>query len=70
MERAVRQTLDYQQTFKSMKESRSLDRHYRRGLKSITLHALLSTLSYLATVLTRLPAGQFADMRWMVRKVA
>ncbi len=58
-----------EQIFKSMKESRSLDRHYRRGLKSITLHALLSTLSYLATVLVKLQAGQFDDMRWMVRKV-
>ena len=59
-----------EQTFKSLKESRSLDRHYRRGLKSITLHALMSTLSYLVAALVKLQAGQFEDMRWMVRKVA
>ena len=59
-----------EQTFKSLKESRSLDRRYRRGLKSITLHALMSTLSYLVAALAKLQAGQFEDMRWMVRKVA
>ena len=59
-----------EQTFKSLKESLSLDKRYRRGLKSITLYALMSTLSYQATVLVKLQAGQFEDMRWMVRKVA
>ena len=59
-----------EQIFKSLKESRSLDKHYRRGLKAITLHALMSVLSYQATALAKLEAGQFEDMRWMVRKVA
>lgn len=59
-----------EQTFKSLKESRRLESHCLRGLKPITLHALMSTLSYQATALVKAQAGQLADMRWMVRKVA
>ena len=59
-----------EQTFKSLKESRRLESHCLRGLKHITLHALMSTLSYQATALVKAQAGQRADMRWMVRKVA
>ena len=59
-----------EQTFKSLKESRRLESHCLRGLKHITLHALMSTLSYQATALVKAQAGQLADMRWMVRKVA
>ena len=59
-----------EQTFKSLKESRRLESHCLRGLKPITLHALMSTLSYQATALVKAQAGQLADMSWMVRKVA
>lgn len=59
-----------EQTFKSLKESRRLESHCLRGLKPIILHALMSTLSYQATALVKAQAGQLADMRWMVRKVA
>ena len=59
-----------ERVFKSMKESRRLERHSIRGTRQVTLHALMSALTYSATVLARLQAGEANDMRWMVRKVA
>ena len=53
-----------------MKESRRLERHCIRGLRQITLHAVMSALAFQATVLVRLRAGETEWMRWMVRKVA
>ena len=53
-----------------MKESRRLERHCVRGLRQITLHALMSALAYQATVLVRLEAGEGGRMRLMMRKVA
>ena len=59
-----------ERVFKSMKESRRLDRHCIRGLRQVTLHAVMSTLAFQATVLVKLRAGEAQWMRWMVRKVA
>ena len=59
-----------ERVFKSMKESRRLERHCVRGLRQITLHAVMSALAFQATVLVRLWAGETEWMRWMVRKVA
>ena len=59
-----------ERVFKSMKESRRLERHCIRGLRQITLHAAMSALAFQATVLARLQAGEVEWMRWMVRKVA
>ena len=59
-----------ERVFKSMKESRRLERHCIRGLRQITLHAAMSALAFQATVLVRLRAGEAEWMRWMVRKVA
>ena len=59
-----------ERTFKSMKESRRLERHSIRGTRQVTLHALMSALTYSATALARLQAGEAAEMRWMVRRVA
>ena len=59
-----------ERVFKAMKESRRLERHCLRGTRQVTLHALMSALSYTATVLARLQAGEVEDMRWMVRRVA
>ena len=59
-----------ERVFKSMKESRRLERHRIRGLRQITLHAVMSALTFQATVLVRLQAGETDLMRWMVRKVA
>ena len=59
-----------ERVFKSMKESRRLERHCVRGLRQITLHAAMSALAFQSTVLVRLQAGEVEWMRWMVRKVA
>ena len=59
-----------ERVFKSMKESRRLERHCIRGLRQITLHAVMSALAFQATVLVRLRGGETDLMRWMVRKVA
>ena len=55
--------------FKSMKESRRLERHCKRGLQNISLHALMSIVAYSATALVQIQAGR-RDYRWMLRKVA
>ena len=59
-----------ERVFKSMKESRRLERHCVRGLRQITLHSMMSALAFQATALVRLQAGEADMMRWMVRKVA
>ena len=59
-----------ERVFKSMKESRRLERHCVRGLRQLTLHAAMSVLAFQITVLVRLRAGEVEWMRWMVRKVA
>ena len=56
--------------FKSLKESRRLNRHCVRGLRQITLHSFMSMLTFQATVLVRVQEGDMDWMRWMVRKVA
>ena len=58
-----------ERVFKSMKESRRLERHCVRGLRQITLQAAMSALAFQATVLVRLWAGETEWMRWMVRRV-
>ena len=59
-----------ERVFKSMKESRRLERHCVRGLRQITLHSLMSALAFQATALARILGGEAEWMRWMVRKVA
>lgn len=51
--------------FRSLKHSRNLDRHCFRGLRKNTLHATLSILTYSATALARLDAGDQRRMRLM-----
>ena len=65
---AKRQAIE--RVFKSLKESRRLERHCVRGLRQITLHVLMSVLAFQATALAKLLAGEAEWMRWMVRKVA
>ena len=65
-----RQRQAIERVFKSMKESRRLERHCVRGLRQIRLHVLMSTLAFQATALVRVLAGEGEWMRWMVRKVA
>ena len=57
-----------ERVFKSMKESRRLERHFKRGLQGVSLHAAMSALGFAATFLSNLLAGR--EPRWMVRRVA
>ena len=59
-----------ERVFKSMKQSRRLERHCVRGLNQLTLHTLMSTLTFQATALARVKAGEEKWMRWMQPKVA
>ena len=59
-----------ERVFKSMKESRRLERHCVRGLRQVTLHAMMSALAFQATALVRILTGQSDLMRWMVRRVS
>ena len=59
-----------ERVFKSLKQSRRLGEPYLMGLPKVTLHCLMSTLAYSASALARLKAGDVADMRWQVRRVA
>ena len=65
---AKRQAIE--RTFKSMKQSRRLERHCTRGLRMIRLHLLMSTLAYQTTALAAVRAGELETMRWQVWRVA
>ena len=65
---AKRQSVE--RTFKTLKESRRLEGHCLRGARQITLHSLMSSLTFQATALVRVLAGESEWMRWMVRRVA
>ena len=56
--------------FGSLKASRRLERHCVRGLAQVRLHILMSSLTFQATALARVQAGEMADMRRQVRRVA
>ena len=59
-----------ERVFKSLKESRRLNRHCVRGLRQVTLHAMMSVLTFQATALVRILDGEADHMRWMVNQVA
>ena len=63
-----RQTIE--RTFKSLKETRRLNRHCIRGIGEVTLHAQMLVLAFLATALVRVLAEEQEWMRWMVRRMA
>ena len=65
---SLRQSVE--RVFKSLKQSRCLERHCVRGLRKVGLHATMSVLAFQATVLANYQAGQVGDMRWQVRKIA
>ena len=65
---AKRQSIE--RCFKSLKQSRRLERHCVRGLRQVRLHCLMSVLSFQATALATVQAGARARMRWMVARVA
>ena len=54
-----------ERSFHSLKHSRLLNQHRFRGLKKVRLHATLALLTYCATMLARVQAGQMDRMRIM-----
>ena len=58
-----------ERTFRSVKASRNLEGHRYRGLAKVTLHATLSILTYQATMLARVRAGDYGNLRQMRVKV-
>ena len=58
-----------ERVFKSMKESRRLERHCVRGLRRLRLHALMSALTFSATVLMHAETGHINNLRWMVSRM-
>ena len=65
---AKRQAIE--RMFKSMKQNRRLESHQIKGLRQITLHSLMSLLSFQATALAKIQNDKLDSMRWMVRKIA
>ena len=59
-----------ERVFRSLKHSRGLEGHRVRGMVKIRMLAVLSLLTYQATVLARLRVGDFKNMRIMRVKVA
>ena len=64
------QRMSIERIFRSLKHSRGLEGHTARGLRKITLQAIMSLLTYQATSLARLRAGDLANMRRMRVKAA
>ncbi len=58
-----------ERTFSRLKSHRALDSHCRRGLRKVTLHALMSVMTMQATAVVRAEAG-LERVRDVSRKVA
>ena len=54
-----------ERAFRSLKHSRLLNQHQFRGLAKVRLHSSLALLTYCATMLARVQAGQMDGMRKM-----
>ena len=63
--RLYRLRMSIERIFRSLKHSRGLEGHMVRGIKKITLLATMSLLTYQATALARVKAGDFDQMRRM-----
>ena len=59
-----------ERVFKSVKESRRLERQSAGPAPGHPFTPVMSCLAFQATVLARMQAGETARMRWMVRAVA
>ena len=64
-ERLYRKRTVIERMFNSMKRSRILNRHQSLSMSKVVAHAALSTLTYLATMLARVEAGEVEKMRRM-----
>ncbi len=67
--RLYRQRMSIERIYRSLKWSRGLEHHCVRGMKKIGLLVTMSALSFQATVLARLKAGDFDGMRKMQVKL-
>ena len=56
--------------FSRLKQHRALDSHCRRGLRKVTIHALMSVLSMQAVAVVRAQSGDVERIREIARKVA
>ncbi len=63
--RRYKQRTTVERAFRSLKHSRLLDQHQFQGLAKVRLHASLALLTYCATMLARVQAGQLDKMRRM-----
>ena len=63
--RLYRKRWSIERMFRSLKHSRNLDQHCFRGMRKVLLHSTLSMLTYSATALARLNAGDGKRMRLM-----
>ena len=64
-ERLYRKRTVIERGFNSMKRSRILNRHQFLSMRKVVAHAALSTLTYLATMLARVEAGEVEKIRRM-----
>ena len=64
----LRQSVE--RVFKSLKESRRLERHYIRTQNKISLHVSMSVLAYQLTALFRIRRNELDMMRWQVHPAA
>lgn len=56
--------------FSRLKQHRALDSHCRRGLRKVTLHALMSVLTMQAVAVACAESGNTTDIRYISRRVA
>ena len=64
-ERIMRMRTGIERYFRSGKHSRLLNQHQFLGIAKVDLHVKVSRLAYVATVLARLKANDYAGMRHM-----
>lgn len=67
--RRYKQRNTVERAFRSLKHSRLLNQHQFQGMAKVRLHATLALLTYCATMLARVQAGQLDKMRKMRVKV-
>ena len=56
--------------FSRLKQHRALDSHCKRGLRKVTLHALMGLVTMQAAAVVRAEAGEFERVREVTRRVA
>ncbi len=65
---AKRQSVE--RCFSRLKQHRALDSHCKRGLRKVTLHALMGIVTMLAAAVVRAERGEIDRLREVSRRVA